>query len=130
MVSTRFPKRILTVLAGCVSSAILFSACATTGERPVSELASARASIEQAERSGAQQHATEALITAREKLAEAEQAAANGRHDAARRKAREAEVDADLAAALALKAKNVDTAWELEEGLRTLEREIARGRTN
>ena len=109
-----------------VAFATACAACATTGERPTEELATARASIELAEQNDAQKHSTKSIAAARDKLARAEALSTAGDDEQARRLAIEADVDARLAAAEALLAKNETAAAELREGLRTLEREIER----
>jgi hypothetical protein len=79
--------------------ALSLAACASTPP-PATELASARAAVEQA-RPLATRYAPSELAAAERKLILAEQAMARDQRDRARRLAEEAEVDARLAWALA-----------------------------
>ena len=108
------------------AAVLLTSACASTGDRPVDELATARASIDLAEQNGAQEHSTQTITAAREKLARAETLAESGNHEQAKWLADQAEVDARLAAARAQLAKNEAAVEELRDSLSALEREINR----
>ena len=105
---------------------LLLAACASPGIAPVAELATARASIAQAERAGAMEAAPVELLTAREKLGKAEAAVREGRFDSARRLAEQAEADAELAERKARAAKAQAAAAELARSNDQLRKEIER----
>lgn len=111
---------------GVLASALTLAACATTPDRPTSELAMAKATVEQAQTNGAQQYSPHHLNTAREKLATAQTLAEEGENERAARLAREAEADAQLAAAEAQLEKDREALAEVEENLATLQRELER----
>ena len=114
--------RILSLLLPLVVAA----GCAATPERPVEELTRARTVIEQAEKSGATQHASAELERARSKLNAAEAAASDGKLESARQLAAEAALDAEFASALAAAAESRNAAEELEKSVEALRQEAAR----
>ncbi len=105
---------------------IVATACAGTPERPVEELTRARTLIEQAEKTGGQQHAAGELERARSKLNAAEAAASDGKLESARQLAAEAALDAEYASALAAAADSRNAAEELEKSVEALRQEAAR----
>jgi len=100
--------------------------CGSTPERPVEELTRARTLIEQAEKTGAQQHAAAQLERARSKLNAAEAAASDRKLESARQLAAEAALDAEYASALAAAAESRNAAEELEKSVEALRQEAAR----
>jgi hypothetical protein len=91
------------------------------------EISTARASIADAERTGANEYGGAQLALARDKLRAAEEAAEDGEIERARRLAVEADLDADLAVAIARNRQTQALASETREGLQTLEQELQRG---
>ncbi len=104
----------------------LLAACATPVAPPSAELASARASIAQAESAGAADTAPVELLAAREHLGKAETAAHEERFESARRLSELAEADGDLAAAKARAVKAQAAATELARGNEMLRQELER----
>ena len=102
----------LAAIGGCASSPI-----------PNEKIAVAQASIERAERSGAEQFAPVDLATARDKLQRAQKAASD--HDArpATMLAEQANVDAELAEATAQEHRSHQAEQELQSSLDALRRE-------
>lgn len=95
-----------------------------------SDLARARASVAEAEQSGAAQFGNAQLALARDKLRAAEQAADDGDIERARRLAIEADLDADLAAAITRNRETQQLVTEVRSGLQTLEDELRRSEAN
>lgn len=92
--------RILQV-AVATSLALALGACGSKAPRPNSELALASSALEDAELSGAREHAPIELRLAREKKAAADKAMAEKKYSKARYLTVEARVDAELARAAA-----------------------------
>lgn len=101
-------------------------ACASPGKPPTAELASAQASITQAETAGAVQQAPVELLTAREKFGRAQAAVREEHFEQARRLANQAEVDAELAERKARAVKAQAAAQELARSNDLLRQEIER----
>ena len=112
--------------AGGLLIVLTMAACSGGPERPVAEIASAEATIERAEQSGARQFSSADLDMAREKLAEARAASDRGDHAVARRLAEQAEVDAEYAAAAAETERSRDAVKALRSSIQTLRDEIQR----
>jgi len=111
------------------AAAILMSACASTREEPVKQLARAEASIEQAEGADARKYGVVELDAARQKYEQAQDAVKAGDMAKAARLAHEAELDAELAAAKARTRNIQKAADELERGIDVLKEEIHRTQT-
>lgn len=111
------------VIAG---SALVLAGCASKGVAPVAQLATARASITQAESAGAMQLAPVEILAARDKLGRAEAAVREERFADARRLAEQAEVDAELAERKTRAAKSAAAVEELARGNSVLEKETSR----
>jgi len=94
-----------------------------------SDLTRARASVAEAEQSGAAEFGNAQLSLAREKLREAEAFADDGDFERARRLALEADLDADLAVAITRNRETQQLVTEVRSGLQTLEDELRRGAT-
>ncbi len=122
------PRRIARTLAATslVSLVILLGACGSKGEAPVSELATARASISQAESAGATQSAPVELLAARDKLGRAEAAVRDEKFEQARRLATLAEADAEVAERKSRLAKAQSSATELQRSNELLRKELER----
>ncbi len=119
------PKRRLSALA-VVASVLLLGACASKGVNPVAELATARASISQAESAGATQLAPVELLSARGKMTKAEAAARDEKFTESRRLAEETAVDADVAERKARAVKSARAAEELNRANSALQQEATR----
>jgi DNA repair ATPase RecN len=105
--------------AVCAAAMLALGACASN-PIPNEKIAVARASVQRAEQSGAQDLAPVELSTARDKLQRAEKAAAD--HDAqpATMLAEQANVDAELAEATAQQHRSHKAETELEASLQAL----------
>jgi hypothetical protein len=113
-----------------ISAALL--GCANSPERVAApafeqDLARARASIDEAEQSGAAEFGGPQLTLARDKLRAAEDAAERGATERAQQLAVEADLDADLATAITRNRQTQALVAEVESGLRALEGELRRG---
>ena len=117
------PQRAVPLIAGF---ALLLSACATSDKPPVAEIATARASIAQAESAGAVKAALVELLVAREKLRKAEAAVRDERYAPARRMAAQAEADAEVAERKARAVKAQTAAAELARSNDQLRKELER----
>jgi len=105
---------------------LLLAACASPGVVPVGELATAQASIAQAERAGAVDAAPLELLSARDKLGKARAAVRDERFDLARRLAAEAGADAEVAESKARAVKAQAAAAELVRSEELLRKELER----
>lgn len=121
MASTR-----LAAMGAAVSFTLLLGACATPGKPPVAELATARASIAQAESAGATEAAPVELLAAREKFGKAEAAVREERFAEARWLAEAAEADAEVAERKARVHKAEAAAAALARSNEALRMEAAR----
>ena len=120
--SARWGRAAATVLA--ISAALFLGACASTkGAAPVAEMATARASITQAEAAGAGQLAPVELLSARDKLVRADAAMQTEQFEQARRMAEQASADAELAERKARADRARLAAKELERSNATLKQE-------
>jgi chromosome segregation ATPase len=120
----------MTVLASGIAVAAIATGCAgnrTLEQQDLTYLSRAEASIEQAERSGAQRYASAELNDAREKLEAARDAQRREDLDIAERLAVQAQLDAQLAEATAGNQQMQTAVQELRDSLETLREEIQRG---
>ncbi len=108
------------------ASALLLAGCASKGAPPVAQLATARASITQAESAGALQLAPVEILAARDKMGRAEAAVREEQYAEARRLAEQAEADAELAERKSRAARSAAAVEELARGNAALEKELAR----
>lgn len=108
--------------------AVLLAGCAGPGQPPTAEMATAQASIAQAETAGAVQQAPVELLSARDKFGRAQAAVREERYEQARRLAAQAEVDAELAERKARAVKAQAAAQELARSNDLLRQEIERNR--
>ncbi len=123
---TRGPLRGIATTLALGASAVLLVACASKGVPPVAEMATARASLSQAESAGAQQSAPVELLAARDKLSRAEAAMREEKFEQARRLAMQAEVDAEVAEKKSRTVKVQAAAAELERSNEMLRKELER----
>ncbi len=108
-----------------LSAALFLGACASNEVAPpTGDLATARASITQAEAAGAGQLAPVELLAARDKLVRAEAAAQAEQFDQARHLAEEATADAELAERKARADRARRAADELKRSNATLQQEV------
>ena len=114
--------------AAVLAAVLVLAGCAGTPDVPEQALARAEIGIENAERSGARQFATEELDAARDKLTRARAAVDDEDMLAARRYAEQAALDAELAAAMARNHKAQASVDELDRSIEVLREEIARNR--
>jgi DNA repair ATPase RecN len=98
---------------------LALTACATS-PIPNEKIAVARASVQRAEQSGAQEAAPVELSTARDKLQRAEKAVADHDAEPATMLAEQANVDAELAEATAQQHRSHKAEMELEASLQAL----------
>lgn len=124
MPSLRLPLAILIIalLTGCGSSRPSAESVAPT-------VRAASTAADQADQSGASQHAALELRTARQKVQQAQAALDSGDTERALRLAEQAEVDAALAEATARAATAQAAVEEVRETIRVLREEIQRNRT-
>lgn len=122
---TFLSKRSLSALT-VVASIALLGACASKGVNPVAELATAQASISQAESAGALQLAPVQMLSARDKMNKATAAARDERFTESRRLAEEAAADADVAERTARAVKSTRAADELNRANSALQQEATR----
>jgi Domain of unknown function (DUF4398) len=119
-------KSIFTLGAtACAAAAIGLAACAST-PIPNEKIAVAKASVHEAEQSGAPELAPVEMASARDKLARAEKAAAD--HDAqpATQLAEQANIDARLAEATAQQQRSHKAAMEFDASMQALQSESMR----
>ena len=127
----RHQQRVVLLFGLLLMSAAMLG-CANNAERVApaayeQDLARARASIGEAEQSGAAEFGGPQLALARDKLRAAEEAAEEGAAERAQQLAIEADLDADLATAITRNRQTQALASEVESGLQTLEQELRRG---
>jgi Domain of unknown function (DUF4398) len=110
-------------------AAVLLSACATTPPPPSADMTRAKAAIEQAQRAGAREYATEYLNASMAKMDLAEAANAKGNYAQATRLVEESYADAHLAQLTAQSAKSAKAAADVDQSIRTLQHEANRPAT-
>ena len=119
-------KSIHAASAALFGAAVLFSACATTPPPPTSEMTRAKAAIEQAQRAGAREYATEYLNACMAKMDLAEAANAKGNNAQAARLVEESYADAHLAQITAQSAKSAKAAADVDKSIQMLQHEANR----
>jgi Domain of unknown function (DUF4398) len=122
-------KSIHAASAVIICAAVLLSACATTPPPPSAEMTRAKAAIEQAQRAGAREYATEYLNASITKMDMAEAANAKGENALATRLVAESYADAHLAQVTAQSAKSAQAAADVDQSIRTLQHEANRPNT-
>ena len=102
------------------------SACASLPPPPTPQVTRAEVAIEQAQRDGAADLATESLVAAQRKLADAKAAVSQGHNARAAELVQEADADARLADLTARSRTSARAAAEVDTSIRTLENETTR----
>lgn len=105
------------------AAAIVSLAACAASPPPNEKIAVARASVQRAEQSGAQEFAPVEIATARDKLGRAERAAADHEAEPATMLAEQANVDAELAEATAQEHRSRQAALQLDASLQALRQE-------
>lgn len=119
-------QSIQTVSAALLGSFVLLSGCASTPPAPSSEMTRAKAAIEQAQRAGAREYATEDLNDSQQKMGQAEAAIAKGNNAQGARLVEESYADAHLAQVTAQSAKSAKAANDVDQSIQTLQQETNR----
>jgi Domain of unknown function (DUF4398) len=122
-------KSIHAARAVVLGAAVLFSACATTPPPPTPDMTRAKAAIEQAQRAGAREYATEYLNASMKEMDMAEAANAKGNNGQATRLVEESYADAHLAQVTAQSAKSAKAAADVDQSIQTLQHEANRPAT-
>jgi Domain of unknown function (DUF4398) len=122
-------KSIQAATAVLVGSVILLGACATTPPPPSADMTRAKAAIDQAQRAGAREFATEYLNASIIKMEKAEAENAKGNNVLATRLVAESYADAHLAQISAQSAKSARAAEDVDKSIRTLQHEENRSNT-
>lgn len=107
-------------------AAVLLSACATTPPPPTASMTRAKAAIEQAQRAGAREYATDYLNASQKKMEMAEAANAKGNNAEAARLVDESYADAHLAQVSSQSAKSAKAAADVDQSIQTLQHEANR----
>jgi len=119
----------LSTMVKCATAGVVaglgLAACAST-PIPNEKIAVARASVQQAEQSGAPELAPVEMAAARDKLARAEKAAANRDEQPATQLAEQANIDARLAEATAQQQRSHKAAMEFDASMQALRSESMR----
>jgi hypothetical protein len=115
-----------TALYSAALAASGLSACATLPPPPTPEMTRTESAIEQAQRAGAAESASDRLQAAQTKLNEAKATAAKGDARRAAQLVDEAYADARLADLTAQSAKSAKAAAEVDKSINTLESETDR----
>lgn len=122
-------KSIQAVSAFLLGSLILLSACATTPPPPSADMTRAKAEIEQAQRAGAREFATEYLNESIAKMEQAEAENAKKNTGLGARLVEESYADAHLAQITAQSAKSAQAAADVDKSIQTLQHEENRSNT-
>lgn len=109
-----------------LAAAVALGGCASKGVAPVSQMATSRAAVTEAETAGGREHAPLELLSAREKLQQAETAVREENYPAARSYAEQAEADARLSEAKAHTAKAQRAVAEVQDSITALRNELER----
>lgn len=115
-----------TAVRGAMAVLLLAAAGCASQPVPTDRLALAQQAIERAERAGAVELAPVEMRNARDKLGAAQRAAEEREIPTTTRLAEQAEADAQLAEATARAEKSARAVAELDDSLRTLQRETQR----
>ncbi len=107
-------KTLLKLLSISITTVIVLSACASGPKPEPRAFANAQSAIEQAVRSGAENHAPTELTRAREKLAEARHGMEVKQFEVSNYLIEQAEINAELAIARTLVAKQRDKVSQQE----------------
>jgi len=119
-------QSVQTVSTALLGSLVLLSGCASTPPAPTAEMTQAKAAIEQAQRAGAREYATEDLNNSLQKMDQAEAAIAKGDNAQGSWLVKESYADAHLAQLTAQSAKSAKAASDVDESIQTLQQEANR----
>ena len=122
-------KRIQAAGAAVIGSVALFSGCASTPLAPSSEMTRAKSAIDQAERAGAREYATDSLNSSVQKMAQGQAVAAKGDRAQSEQLFEESYADAHLAQISAQSAKSAKEAADVDRGIAALQNEASRSST-
>lgn len=105
-----------------LGSVVLLGGCASTPLAPSTEMTKAQSAIDQAERAGAREYATDSV----QKMAQGQAAAAKGERTQSEQLFEESYADAHLAQVSAQSAKSAKDAADVDRGIATLQNEANR----
>jgi Domain of unknown function (DUF4398) len=112
-----------------IGSVVLLSGCASAPLAPSNEMTKAKAAIDQADRAGAREYATDNLNSSVQKMAQGQAAAAKGEKMRSEQLFQESYADAHLAQISAQSAKSAKDAADVDKGIATLQNEASRSST-
>lgn len=112
-----------------VGSFLLLGGCASAPLAPSTEMTKAQSAIEQAERAGAREYATDNLNSSVQKMAQGQAAAAKGEKTQSEQLFEESYADAHLAQVSAQSAKSAKDAADVDRSIATLQNEANRTST-
>lgn len=115
--------------AALIGSVVLLSGCASAPLAPSNEMTKAKSAIDQADRAGAREYATDNLNSSVQKMAQGQAAAAKGEGAQSERLFAESYADAHLAQISAQSAKSAKDAADVDKGIATLQNEANRSTT-
>jgi Domain of unknown function (DUF4398) len=115
--------------AALIGSAVLLSGCASAPLAPSTEMTKARSAIDQADRAGAREYATDALNSSQQKMRQGQEAAAKGEKVQSEQLFEESYADAHLAQISAQSARSAKDAADVDKGIATLQNEASRSTT-
>ena len=115
--------------AALSGSLALLSGCASTPLAPSTEMTRAQSAIDQAERAGAREYATDSLNAGVQKMRQGQAAAAKGEKSQSEQLFEESYADAHLAQISAQSAKSAKDAADVDRGIATLQSETSRAST-
>jgi hypothetical protein len=122
-------KYIQAASAALIGSAVFLGGCASAPLAPSTEMTKAKAAIDQAERAGAREYATDNLNSSVQKMAQGQAAAAKGEQVQSEQLFEESYADAHLAQISAQSAKSEKDAADVDKGIATLQNETSRSTT-
>jgi hypothetical protein len=124
-------KRIQAAGTALIGSVVLLGvgACASAPLAPSNEMTKAQSAIDQADRAGAREYATDSLNASVRKMAEGQAAAAKGEKVQSEQLFQESYADAHLAQVSAQSAKSARDAADVDKGIATLQSEANRPST-
>ena len=112
-----------------IGSVVLLGGCASAPLAPSNEMTKARSAIDQADRAGAREYATDNLNSSVQKMAQGQAAAAKGDKAQSEQLFQESYADAHLAQISAQSAKSAKDAADVDKGIATLQNEASRPST-
>lgn len=112
-----------------IGSVVLFGGCASVPLAPSNEMTKAQSAIDQADRAGAREYATDTLNSSVQKMAQGQAAAAKGQQVQSEQLFEESYADAHLAQISAQSAKSTKDAADVDKGIATLQTETTRSAT-